>query len=145
MTAISAAVRQALEDRSAISVACDFCESSNRMFSPVKLAAELRNHAIFVSSSGDCWKWSPQRAANGPAVLAPYGQAGENAMRFPHLAHRSAAAHKLHSTTAARQDEFDSGKSETINRLPALAYSSRKLSKEPEPSQSAQTPAIVGR
>ena len=29
---------------------------------------------------------------------SPYGQAGENAMRFPHLAHSSAAAHKLHST-----------------------------------------------
>ena len=32
------------------------------------------------------------------ASAVPYGQAGENAMRFPHLAHRSAAAHKLHST-----------------------------------------------
>ena len=29
-----------------------------------------------------------------------YGQAGENALRFPHLAHRSAAVHKLHSTAA---------------------------------------------
>jgi hypothetical protein len=44
-------------------------------------------------------------------------------MRFPHLAHRSAAAHKLHSATATTRYEFDSGKSETINRLPALAYS----------------------
>ena len=31
-------------------------------------------------------------------ALERTGQAGENAMRFPHLAHRSAAAHKLHST-----------------------------------------------
>src|SRR4051794_9960304 len=29
---------------------------------------------------------------------APYGQAGKNPTRFPRLAHRSAAAHKLHST-----------------------------------------------
>jgi hypothetical protein len=45
-------------------------------------------------------------------------------MRFPHLAHRSAAVHKLHSTTATTQGEFDSGKSETFSRPPALAYSS---------------------
>ena len=32
------------------------------------------------------------------ASAVPYGQAGENAMRFPRLAHSSAAAHKLHST-----------------------------------------------
>ena len=38
-----------------------------------------------------------------PAV--PYGQAGENAMRFPRLAHRSAAAHKLHS--ASQQDRMN--------------------------------------
>ena len=68
----------------------------------------------------------------------PYGQAGENATRFPHLAHRSAAAHKLHSTTAARQDEFDSGEGETFSRQPALAYSPRKLSKQPEPSQTTR-------
>jgi hypothetical protein len=30
-------------------------------------------------------------------------------MRFPRLAHRSAAAHKLHSTPQQRQDEFDFG------------------------------------
>jgi hypothetical protein len=45
-------------------------------------------------------------------------------MRFPHLAHRSAAAHKLHNTTATTQYEFDSGIGETFSRLPALAYSS---------------------
>ncbi len=57
------------------------------------------------------------------ASAVPYGQAGENAMRFPHLAHRSAAAHKLHSATATISYELDSGKGEPIIRLPALAYS----------------------
>src|SRR5271165_4900428 len=76
------------------------------------------------------------------ASAVPYGQAGENALRFPHLAHRSAAAHKLHSATTTTRYEFDSGKSETISRLPTLAYSPRKLSKPPGPSQSARWPAI---
>src|ERR1700748_530650 len=63
----------------------------------------------------------------------PYGQAEENAVRFPHLAHRSAAVHKLHSATATVRIEVDSGKGETFNRLQALAYSSRNLSKRPGP------------
>ena len=71
------------------------------------------------------------------AGAVPYGQAGENALRFPHLAHRSAAVHKLHSATAAARIEFDSGKGETFSRLPALAYSSRNLSKRPGPPQGA--------
>src|SRR5580698_7378810 len=62
------------------------------------------------------------------------GQARENAVRFPHLAHRSAAVHKLHSATAARID-FDSGKGETFSRLRALAYSSRNLSRRSGPPQ----------
>jgi hypothetical protein len=64
------------------------------------------------------------------ASAVSYGQAGENALRFPHLAHRPAAVHKRHSATAARID-FDSGKGETFNRLRALAYSSRNLSRRP--------------
>src|ERR1700674_3301861 len=76
-----------------------------------------------------------RRSPPDRASAVPYGQAGENALRFPHLAHRSAAAHKLHSATATTRYEFDSGKSETISRLPALAYSPRKLSKQPEPWQ----------
>ena len=55
--------------------------------------------------------------------------AGDNALRFPHLAHRSAAVHKLHSTAATSWIDFDSGKGETFNRLQVLAYSSRNLSK----------------
>ena len=67
------------------------------------------------------------------ASAVPYGQAGENALRFPHLAHRSAAVHKLHRATATSRIEFDSGKGETFNRQPALACSSRNLSKRPRP------------
>src|ERR1700737_2567494 len=84
-----------------------------------------------------CREFVDSRLRRSPpdrASAVPYGQAGENALRFPHLAHRSAAAHKLHSTTATTRYEFDSGKSETISRLPALAYSPRKLSKRPGPS-----------
>ena len=52
---------------------------------------------------------------------SPYGQAGENAMRFPHLAHRSAAAHKLHSTPQQDRMNLISGKGETSSRLPAFS------------------------
>src|SRR5207248_2965582 len=45
--------------------------------------------------------------------------AGENAMRFLHLAHRSAAAHKLHSTPQQDRMNLISGKGETSSRLPA--------------------------
>jgi hypothetical protein len=39
-------------------------------------------------------------------------------MRFPHLAHRSAAAHKLHSTPQQDRMNLISGKGETSSRLP---------------------------
>ena len=67
------------------------------------------------------------------ASAVPHGQAGENALRFPHLAHRSAAVHKLYSAPTTARIEFDSGKGVTFNRQPALAYSSRDLSKQPGP------------
>src|ERR1700733_7635124 len=70
-----------------------------------------------------------------PHKRGPYGQAAGNALRFPHLAHRSAAVHTLHSTAATSRFAFDSGKGETFSRLWALAYSSRNLSKRPGPSQ----------
>src|SRR5260370_13780954 len=85
-----------------------------------------------------CCEFVDSRLRRSPpdrASAVSYGQAGENAMRFPHLAHRSAAAHKLHSTTTTTRYEFDSGEGETFSRQPALAYSPRKLSKQPEPSQ----------
>ena len=71
-----------------------------------------------------CCEFVDSRLRRSPpdrASAVPYGQAGENAMRFPHLAHRSAAAHKLHSTL--QQDEMNmiSGKGETISRLPAFS------------------------
>ena len=68
---------------------------------------------------------------------SPMGQAGQNAMRFPHLAHRSAAAHKLHSTTATTRYEFDSGKGETFSRHTSLGLFS------PEAVQTTGTVARV--
>jgi len=41
-------------------------------------------------------------------------------MRFPHLAHRSAAAHKLHSTPQQDRINF-SGNDQTSSRLPAFS------------------------
>ena len=75
-------------------------------------------------------RYPPDRAS-----AVPFGQAGENALRFPHLAHRSAAAHRLHSATTPARIEFDSGNGETFNRLSALAYSSRNLSRRSGPPQ----------
>jgi hypothetical protein len=52
---------------------------------------------------------------------SPMDKAGENAMRFPRLAHRSAAAHKLHSTPQQDRMNLISGKGETSSRLPAFS------------------------
>jgi hypothetical protein len=87
-----------------------------------------------------CCEFVDSRLRRSPpdrASAVSYGQAGANATRFPHLAHRSAAAHKLHRTNATTRYEFDSGEGETFSRQPALAYSPRKLSKQPEPSHGA--------
>src|SRR5258706_15289520 len=87
-----------------------------------------------------CHEFVDSRLRRSPpdrASAVPYGQAGENAMRFPRLAHRSAAAHKLHSTPQQDRMNLISGNRETSSRLPALAYSPRKLSKRPAPSQSS--------
>ena len=62
-----------------------------------------------------------RRSPPDRASAVPYGQAGENAMRFPHLAHRSAAAHKLHSTPQQDRMNLISGKGETSSRLPAFS------------------------
>ena len=45
-------------------------------------------------------------------------------MRLPHLAHRSAAAHKLHSTPQQDGMNLISGNDQTSSRLRPLAYSS---------------------
>jgi hypothetical protein len=42
-------------------------------------------------------------------------------MRFPHLAHRSAAAHKLHSTPQQDRINLISGNDQTSSRLPAFS------------------------
>ena len=68
-----------------------------------------------------CCEFVDSRLRRSPpdrASAVPYGQAGENAMRFPHLAHRSAAAHKLHSTPQQHAINLISGKGETSSRLP---------------------------
>jgi hypothetical protein len=58
-------------------------------------------------------------------------------LAFPPSCPQVAAVHKLHSAPTAARIEFDSGKGATFNRLPALAYSSRNLSKRPGPPQTA--------
>ena len=71
-----------------------------------------------------CCEFVDSRLRRSPpdrASAVPYGQAGENAMRFPHLAHRSAAAHKLHSTPQQDRMNLISGKGETSSRLPAFS------------------------
>src|SRR5947208_3237420 len=71
-----------------------------------------------------CREFVASRLRRSPpdrASAVPYGQAGENAMRFPRLAHRSAAAHKLHSTPQQDRMNLISGKGETSSRLPAFS------------------------
>src|SRR5580693_1388748 len=85
-----------------------------------------------------CREFVDSRLRRSPpdrASAVPYGQAGENAMRFPRLAHRSAAAHKLHSTPQQDRMNLISGKGETSSRLPALAYSSPEPVQTTGPSQ----------
>ena len=69
---------------------------------------------------------------------SPMGQAGENAMPFPRLAHRSAAAHKLHSTP--QQEAINSDFGEMVK--PAAGY--RPLAyASPEAVQTTGTVAVV--
>src|SRR5437764_578137 len=71
-----------------------------------------------------CCEFVDSRLRRSPpdrASAVPYGQAGENAMRFPHLAHRSAADHKLHSTRQQHEMNLISGNGETSSRLPAFS------------------------
>src|SRR5438045_9732706 len=70
-----------------------------------------------------CCEFVDSRLRRSPpdrASAVPYGQAGENAMRFPHLAHRSAADHKLHSTRQQHEMNLISGNGETSSQLPAI-------------------------
>src|SRR4051812_27844762 len=74
--------------------------------------------------SSKCCEFVDSRLRRSPpdrASAVPYGQAGENAMRFPHLAHRSAADHKLHSTRQQHEMKLISGNGETSSRLPAFS------------------------
>ena len=99
----------------------------------------LHRHWLPDTTPRRCREFVDNRLRRSPpdrASAVPYGQAGENAMRFPRLAHRSAAAHKLHSTPQQDRINLISGKGETSSRLPALAYSS------PEAVQTTGTVAI---
>ena len=81
----------------------------------------LRRHWPPDAMPSRCYEFVDSRLRRSPpdrASAVPYGQAGENAMRFPHLAHRSAAAHKLHSTPQRDRMNLISGKGETNSRLP---------------------------
>src|SRR5215510_12020950 len=71
-----------------------------------------------------CCEFVDSRLRRSPpdrASAVPYGQAGENAIRFPHLVHRSAAAHKLHSTPQQHGMILISGNGETSSRLDAFS------------------------
>ena len=74
-----------------------------------------------------CCEFVDSRLHRSPpdrASAVPYGQAGENAMRFPHLAHRSAAAHKLHSTPQQGRMNLFRGMVKPAAGHRPLAYSS---------------------
>ena len=79
-----------------------------------------------------------RRSPPDRASAAPYGQAGENAMRFPRLAHRSAAAHKLHSTPQQHGMILFRGMIKPAAGYRPLAYSS------PEAVQTTGTVAQDG-
>ena len=74
-----------------------------------------------------CFEFVDSRLRRSPpdrASAVPYGQAGENAMRFPRLAHRSAAAHKLHSNRNKDAKILFRGMINPAAGYPPLAYSS---------------------
>src|SRR5580692_3844421 len=100
----------------------------------------LRRHWPPDAMPQRCREFVDSRLRRSPpdrASAVPSGTSRGKRHAFPHLAHRSAAVHKLHSTTATTRYEFDSGEGETFSRQPALAYSPRKLSKQPGPSHPA--------
>src|SRR5436309_16108420 len=86
-----------------------------------------------------CYEFVDSRLRRSPpdrASAVPYGQAGENAMRFPHLAHRSAAAHKLHSTPQQDRINLISGRVK-----PAAGYRGPLAYSSPEAVQTTGTVA----
>src|SRR5690349_2459529 len=71
-----------------------------------------------------CCEFVDSRLRRSPpdrVSAVPYGQAGENAMRFPRLAFRSAAAHQLRSTPQLHRMNLISGNDQTSSRLPAFS------------------------
>ena len=94
-------------------------------FSPLPAAnRRLRRHWRPDAMPRRCCEFVDSRLRRSPpdrASAVPYGQAEENAMRFSHLAHRSAAAHKLHSTPQQDRMNLISGNAETSSRPPAFS------------------------
>ena len=101
----------------------------------------LRRHWLPDAMRSRCCEFVDSRLRRSPpdrASAVPYGQAGENAMRFPHLAHRSAAAHKLHSTPQQDRMNLISGMIKPAAGYRPLAYSS------PEAVQTTGTVVLIG-
>jgi hypothetical protein len=98
----------------------------------------LRRHWPPDAMPRRCCEFVDSRLRRSPpdrASAVPYRQAGENAMRFPRLAHRSEAAHKLHSTLQRDRMNLISGNLKISSRLPAFSlFLPGKLSKRPGPS-----------
>src|SRR4029077_6821143 len=100
-----------------------------------------------------CHEFVDSRLRRSPpdrASALPYEQAGENAMRFPHLAHRSAVAHKLHSTPQQDSMNLIPGEGKTSSRLPAFRRFGAKPDKKIVDRQAAspsswKTPCIATR
>src|SRR5689334_3621563 len=93
--------------------------------------------------SSRCCEFVDSRLRRSPpdrASAVPHGQAGENAMRFPHLAHRSAADHKLHSTPQQDRMNLISGKNK-----PAAGYRGPLAYSSPEAVQTTGTVALLDR
>src|SRR5215469_10752606 len=71
-----------------------------------------------------CCEFVDSRLRRSPpdrASAVPYGQAGEKRHAFPCLAHRSAAARKLHSTPQQDGINLISGNHQTSSRPPAFS------------------------
>src|SRR5690348_624084 len=112
---------------SLIGIICDvrIMRSAGKHRTRLTLAnRQRRRHWPPDAMARRCREFVDSRLRRSPpdrASAVPYGQAEENAMRFPRLAHRSAAAHKLHSTPQQDRMNLISGKGETSSRLPAFS------------------------
>src|ERR1700747_2619832 len=85
---------------------------------------QRRRHWPPDPTAKGCREFVDSRLRRSPpdrASAVPYGQGGENAMRFTRLAHSSAASHKVHTTPQQDRMNLSSGKGEPRSRLPAFS------------------------